>query len=134
MKMKRILTAICRGKRQDNSSNAGENPWQKMANEVLRQPQKESFPTYNESFEMVRGNFQKSYNARVESLQKLKEQLAATDENDSRMVNYLTRRIDSKMSAVRRLDSVLKRMRLNDEEDLKNGVKSSVNLVKTWMK
>ncbi len=105
--------------RQDNSSNAGENPWQKMANEVLQQPQKESFPTYNESFEMVRGNFQKNYNAKVESLQKLKEQLATTDENDSRMVNYLTRRIDSEMSTVGYLGSVLKRMRLNDEEDLK---------------
>lgn len=104
---------------QDNSSNAGENPWQKMANEVLQQPQEESFPTHNESFEMVRGNFQKNYNAKVESLQKLKEQLATTDENDSRMVNYLTRRIDSEMSTVRYLGSVLKRMRPNDEEDLK---------------
>ena len=75
--------------RQDNSSNAGENPWQKMANEVLRQPQKESLPTYNESFEMARGNFQRNYNVKVESLQKLKEQLATTDENDSRMINYL---------------------------------------------
>lgn len=101
------------------NNNTEENPWQKMAKEVLGQPQKETIPTHNEDFEAVRGNFQKNHDEKARTLEELKEQLANTDENDSRMIYYLTRRIDSTTGIVNNLGSVLKRMRPNTEEDLK---------------
>ena len=109
--------------RQDDSNNTENNTennsWQILTEEFSQQSQRKSFQTHNEIVEMVKGNIQKIYNTKVEKLERLKEQLATTGENNSRMVNHLTRMINSQIGTIEYLDSALKRMRPNSEEDLK---------------
>lgn len=103
---------------KNNPSNSELDQWQKMADEVLQQSQKESIPTHNESFETIKDNQQKNYDTKVAMLEKLKQQLAATDETDSRKVNFLNNRIEKQTATVDYIGGILKRMRPNNERDL----------------
>lgn len=92
--------------------------------------QKESIPTHNESFEAVKGNFQKNYDAKVEQLKGLKEQLTNTEEGNDRMAAFLANRVNSLAGTIDSIGDNLKRMRPNNEEDLRRRSEIRVNFSK----
>lgn len=76
--------------------------------------------TNNENFENIKDNLFKHYQSQLEKLKEVKEQLIESQQNnDTRKIDFYSKRIDSVLGNIDNIKSKLACMRLNTVEDLR---------------
>ena len=80
--------------------------------------------TNNENFEKIKNNLLNNYQLQLKKLKELKEQLLNSKQNnDTRKIDFYTKRINSVFGNINNMKSLLACMRLNTEKDLQERYK-----------